>query len=171
MHAFKHNVAAVALRLSFPLRLFYFFFSGFFMCSYDLMSRLHASDGRCRFHLAVGADLLPQLGSWRHAEALLRRVSFLGLPRPASGASSAPSAPAAAPTRLPAHFVSLEAASDDPGTTADPPPPLQMLLSSTEARARLRSTSPVASASRLAACVGLLSPPVLAHIAVHSLYC
>ena len=53
------------------------------LASYELMRRLAAlfPPPRHAFHLVIGADLAPSLHTWRHAQRLLREVSFLCVPR------------------------------------------------------------------------------------------
>ena len=50
--------------------------------SYTLLSSLSAAYPDVDFRLIIGADLLPDLHKWRHAQRLLRQVHFLLVPRP-----------------------------------------------------------------------------------------
>jgi len=47
-----------------------------------LLSSLARAFPSTRFSAVVGADLVPSLPSWRHAQALLQECSFLLVPRP-----------------------------------------------------------------------------------------
>lgn len=160
------------------------------LASYTLMSRLQewgegalgrpgggAQQHAVRFHLLVGADLVPSLPTWRYAQELLESVRFLAFSRPgAAGAVAHPSLPTAttttAPPLVPApkHLAWIT-------HPAGRPYPLTMRVSSSEARERVRSACTRVEgdeSERARVIAGELAPllpsPVTRYIVAEGLY-
>lgn len=153
-----HRVAVAPLELWTPAAL----------PSYVLLGALAREEPAAGFALVIGADLLPDLPRWRHAQALLRETRFLLVPRPGYAPGGGGTPP------LPDHLTPVTRPDGAPVETPD--------VSSTAVR------DAVAAAHRDAAAAGtgyagapsqldlqrrldgMVAPPVAALIAALGLY-